>query len=325
MFNVEQEGRVPTPVSLANSTDLNQKEGWRPDGSEDKKDWRKSTSENESGRRWREEERETGLLGGRRRKTDRRTDNMSTKETMESRVLPNTDRWHDGRTSGHDSRASGHDVRTSGHDSRTSGHDARRDNNKWTSRWGPDDKEKDSRMDKRADTDKEDVRNDSQSVSGNRPAPERDSDSRDKWRPRHRMESHSVGSTSSRAAPGFSLERGRGDGGSNLGFTIGRGRSNTIGRASTGPIGAPLLDNIENIPGKPRYSSHAFCYPRGKLLDIYRRQKFDPSFSALPDDMDEIESLTQPSVVKPLAFVSPDADEEVTNEFLDMLVTVNVL
>lgn len=148
MFNVEQEVRAPTPVSLANSIDLNQKEGWRPDGSEDKKDWRKSTSENESGRRWREEERETGLLGGRRRKTERRIDNMSTKEAMESRVLPNSDRWHDGRTSGHDGRTSGHDGRTSGHDGRTSGHDSRtsshdaRRDNKWTLRWGPDDKER---------------------------------------------------------------------------------------------------------------------------------------------------------------------------------------
>ncbi|XP_022954350.1 uncharacterized protein LOC111456622 isoform X1 [Cucurbita moschata] len=311
------EVRAPTPVSLAISTDLNQKEGWRPDGSEDKKDWRKNTSESESGRRWREEERETGLLGGRRRKTERRIDNMLTKETIEGRVLPNSDRWHDGRTSGHDSRTSGHDSRTSGHDgrtsgydSRTSGHDARRDN-KWTVRWGPDDKEKETRMDKRSDADKEDVRNDNQSVSGNRPVSERDSDSRDKWRPRHRMESHSVGSTSSRAAPGFSLERGRGDGGSNLGFTIGRGRSSTIGR-STGSTGVPLLNKIENVPGKPRYSTHAFCYPRGKLLDIYRRQKSDPSFSALPNDIEELQPVTQLSVVEPLAFVSPDAEEETT-------------
>lgn len=174
-------------------------------------------------------------------------------------------------------------------------------------------------MDKRSDADKEDVRNDSQSVSGNRPTSERDSESRDKWRPRHRMESHSVGSTSSRAAPGFSLERGRGDGGSNLGFTIGRGRANTIGRSSTGLIGVPHLDKIENVPGKPRYSSHAFCYPRGKLLDIYRRQKSNPSFSALPDDMEELQPVTQPCVVEPLAFVSPDAEEEVRNKFLEML------
>ncbi|KAG7020286.1 hypothetical protein SDJN02_16969, partial [Cucurbita argyrosperma subsp. argyrosperma] len=312
----KMEVRAPTPVSLANSTDLNQKDVWRPDGSEDKKDWRKNTSENESGRCWREEERETGLLGGRRRKAERRIDSMSTKETMEIRVLPNLDRWHDGRTSGHDNRTSGHDGRTSGHDSRTSGHDSRtsghdaRRDNKWTLRWGPDDKEKESRMDKRADADKEDVRNDSQSVSGNRPTSERDSDSRDKWRPRHRMESHSVGSTSSRAAPGFTLERGRGDGGSNLGFTVGRGRSNTIGRSSTCPIGVPLLDKIENVPGKPRYSSYSFCYPRGKLLDIYRRQKFDPSFSSPPDHMDELLPVTQPSSVEPLAFVSPNAEEE---------------
>ncbi|KAH9708077.1 GYF domain-containing protein [Citrus sinensis] len=277
--------RGPTSVSLGSSSDPNQKESWRVEGSEEKKDWRRSAADGEISRRWREEERETGLLGGRRdrRKTDRRVDNVLARDSIDSRTLPSSDRWHD---------------------------NPRRDS-KWSSRWGPEDKEKESRNEKRIDVekDKDDAHTDSQSfVSSNRSASERDPDTRDKWRPRHRMEVHSGGSTSYRAAPGFGIERGRVES-SNLGFTMGRGRSNVIGRGtSAGPIGAL---QSESIPGKPTLSADTFCYPRAKLLDIYRRQKNDPSFTTMPDGMEELSPLTHAHVIKPMAFVTPDPEEEV--------------
>ncbi|KAL9420626.1 hypothetical protein AB3S75_038237 [Citrus x aurantiifolia] len=277
--------RGPTSVSLGSSSDPNQKESWRVEGSEDKKDWRRSAADGEISRRWREEERETGLLGGRRdrRKTDRRVDNVPARDSIDSRTLPSSDRWHD---------------------------NPRRDS-KWSSRWGPEDKEKESRNEKRIDVekDKDDAHTDSQSfVSSNRSASERDPDTRDKWRPRHRMEVHSGGSTSYRAAPGFGIERGRVES-SNLGFTMGRGRSNVIGRGtSAGPIGAL---QSESVPGKPTLSADTFCYPRAKLLDIYRRQKNDPSFATMPDGMEELSPLTHAHVIKPMAFVTPDPEEEV--------------
>lgn len=278
--------RGPTSVSLGSSSDPNQKESWRLEGSEDKKDWRRSAADSESSRRWREEERETGLLGGRRdrRKVDRRVDSVPARDSIDSRTLPSSDRWHDGNP--------------------------RRDS-KWSSRWGPEDKEKESRNEKRMDVekDKEDAHTDSQSfVSSNRSASERDPDTRDKWRPRHRMEVHSGGSTSYRAAPGFGIERGRVES-SNLGFTMGRGRSNVIGRGSSaGPIGAL---QIESVPGKPTLSADTFCYPRAKLLDIYRRQKNDPSLATMPDGMEELSPLTHAHVIKPMAFVTPGPEEEV--------------
>ncbi|KAH9772466.1 GYF domain-containing protein [Citrus sinensis] len=277
--------RGPTSVSLGSSSDPNQKESWRVEGSEDKKDWRRSAADGEISRRWREEERETGLLGGRRdrRKTDRRVDNVPARDSIDSRTLPSSDRWHD---------------------------NPRRDS-KWSSRWGPEDKEKESRNEKRIDVekDKDDAHTDSQSfVSSNRSASERDPDTRDKWRPRHRMEVHSGGSTSYRAAPGFGIERGRVES-SNLGFTMGRGRSNVIGRGtSAGPIGTL---QSESVPGKPTLSADTFCYPRAKLLDIYRRQKNDPSFATMPDGMEELSPLTHAHVIKPMAFVTPDPEEEV--------------
>ncbi|XP_065874051.1 protein ESSENTIAL FOR POTEXVIRUS ACCUMULATION 1-like [Euphorbia lathyris] len=288
--------RAVTSVSLGNTNDPSQKEGWRLDGTDEKKDWRRIANENENSSRWREEERETGLLGPRRdrRKTDRRADSVSVRETMENRVLPSSDRWHDGNN-------------------RNSGHEARRDS-KWSSRWGPEDKEKESRSEKRTDLEREkdDAHNDNpSSILNNRPTSERESESRDKWRPRHRMEVHSTGSASYRAAPGFGLERGgRGDS-SNLGFAVGRGRSNAVGRASSiGTTAVPQLYRGGSVIGKPHLTMNAFCYPRGKLLDIYRRQKLDSFFAAMPDEMEELPSITQVGFVEPLAFVAPGDEEE---------------
>ncbi|KAE9454760.1 hypothetical protein C3L33_13330, partial [Rhododendron williamsianum] len=288
----KMEARAPSSLSLGSPADPNQKESWRADVPEDKIDRRRIASETETGRRWREEERETGLLGRKdRRKTDRRVDNTSVRENSDSRVLAN-DKWQDVNN-------------------RSSGHDTRRDN-KWSSRWGPEDKEKESRIEKKTDAEKEDAHSDCQplSVSIPRAVPERDTDSRDKWRPRHRMEGSSSGPGSYRAAPGFGLDRGKPEG-SNVGFTLGRGRSSVsvVRPPSAGSLGAALFDRTVNVPGKPSSSADTFCYPRGKLLDIYRKQKLDTSFAMMLDQMEEVPAITQVNVVEPLAFVTPDAEE----------------
>lgn len=255
------------------------------EGSDDKKDRRRLNNDSESSRRWREEERETSLLGGRRdrRKVERR-DNTSMRETTDNRALPTSDRWHDVRNSVHETRR----------------------DNKWSSRWGPEDKEKESRNEKKTDVEKEDTHSENQTfVGSNRSTAERDSDSRDKWRPRHRMEVPPAGSATYRAAPGFGLERGRVEG-SNLGFTLGRGR----------PTSSTCSDRIESVPGKPRHSSDTFCYPRGKLLDLYRQKRLDPSFVTMPNEMENSPPITEVGLIEPLAFVAPDAAEEVANGFL---------
>ncbi|XXG78402.1 hypothetical protein AAC387_Pa08g2354 [Persea americana] len=299
--------RAPTPLTHGNSLDPVQKEGWRLDGSLEKKEWRRNAPDIDSSRRWREEERETGLLGRRDRrkegdreneyrKSDRRTDTSSIRETAENRPLPSSDRWHDVT-------------------SRNPGHETRRDS-KWSSRWGPEDKEKVSRNDKRVDVEKEDAHSEKQTfISSNRAVSERESDSRDKWRPRHRQEAHSVGPTVYRAAPGFGLERGRLEG-SNVGFAPGRGRSNIVGNISlgrpsfSGPIGAAPVERNELGRGKSVISADTFCYPRGKLLDIYRKQKLYLSFNNIPDGLEEVPPITISGSVEPLAFVAPGAEEE---------------
>ncbi|CAA7046154.1 unnamed protein product [Microthlaspi erraticum] len=281
--------RSPTPVPMGNPSDPNLKDAWRLDGPEDKKDRRKLVPENETSRRWREEERETGLLSARkgdRRKAERRIDNVPNRETGDSKNIASSDRWNDVN-------------------SRAVVHETRRDN-KWTSRWGPDDKEKETRSEKVDNNkDKEEPQTESQSVVGSvRATSERDSDPRDKWRPRHRMESQQSGAPASyRAAPGFGLDRGRSEG-PNLGFTVGRGRASSIGRgSSTTSIGA----GNESIPGK---QSHMLRYQRGKLLDLYRTQKPDPSLGRIPIEMEEVASITQVALVEPLAFIAPDAAEK---------------
>jgi len=275
-----------------NSTDPILKDSWRLEGSQDKKDWRRAAPDVDISRRWREEERETSLLGRRdRRKEDRRLENTS---TSENRSLP-SDRWHESRGSGHDSRRE----------------------NKWSSRWGPEDKEKDSRSEKRNDVEKEDGHTEKQSsVGGNRIGSDRDTDSRDKWRPRHRLEAQAAGVATYRAAPGFGLEKGRIEG-SNVRFSPGRGRANLNGnlqivRSPIGSsLGSALVDRNKTILGKSSLGADLYYYPRGKLLDIYRKQKVDPNFDSLPSEMEYTSPFTEPGAVEPLAFVAPGAEEEV--------------
>ncbi|GKB21580.1 GYF-like protein [Tanacetum coccineum] len=281
----KMEMRAPSSLSLGSSADSNVKER-RPEGTDDKKDWRKVGGETESARRWREEERETGLLGRReRRKPDRRVD--AGRETTDTRPQPSNERWNDAG-----SRSSGLEVRRDG---------------KWSSRWGPDEKEKEVRTERKIDAEKEDGHGDTQTHAvTTKSLSERDPDSRDKWRPRHRMEANSTGPGSVRAAPGFGQEKGRAEG-SYTGFTIGRGRSS--GTAAR-PSSAGSIGNNENAPGKPGLSAGMFVYPRAKLLDIYRTQKLDPSFVTMADKITQVPPLTQVTAVEPLAFVSPDKEEE---------------
>jgi PERQ amino acid-rich with GYF domain-containing protein len=224
------------------------------------------------------------------RKNDRRSDNVSARDSNDSRAPPTSERWNDGST-------------------RNSGSEPRRDG-KWSLRWGPDDKEKDPRPEKKVDAEKDETHAEKQAFPG-RLLPE--SDSRDKWRPRHRQETQTggTGTATYRAAPGFGLEKGRVKE-SNAGFAPGRGRANPNSvppfsrPSSAGPIGAPP------VYGKRAATAASFRYPRGKLLDIYRQQKVVQSFDDGRRMLEEVPSITLSTSVKPLAFVTPDNKEEVT-------------
>ncbi|KAH0462854.1 hypothetical protein IEQ34_010429 [Dendrobium chrysotoxum] len=296
--------RLPNSLSHGTSADSVQKDSWRLDGPPDKKDWRRIVPDVENSRRWRDEERETGSLVRRdrkkegdreidHRKNDRRSENVSARDSGESRSLPSSDRWHE----------------VTG---RSTGLEIRRDS-KWSSRWGPE--EKDSRTERKMDADKEDQIAEKQTFLGSsRPS---ESETRDKWRPRHRMEVHSGASTVYRSAPGFGLDRGRSEA-SQVGFALGRGRGSLLGglsqhrTSSAGPIGAVPLGRSYVEQGRSGLFAEMFRYPRGKLLDIYRKQKMLPDFEIAPDGLDT--PVTQIKSIAPLAFVSPDATEEVLLE-----------
>ncbi|XP_047308003.1 uncharacterized protein LOC124911545 isoform X2 [Impatiens glandulifera] len=110
------------------------------------------------------------------------------------------------------------------------------------------------------------------------------------------MEGNSTGSSSYRVAPGFE-EKGKIEGGVKAGFNLGRGRSN-----GTSPLG---------IPGTLGFSTNTFIYPRGKLLDIYRMENFmEPSFVTILEGLEEAPPITQTTHLQPLAFVTPDEEEE---------------
>ncbi|KAJ6825267.1 uncharacterized protein M6B38_381110 [Iris pallida] len=295
--NESKDIRHPISLPPGSSTDNIQKDSWHLDGSQDKKEWRRNVPDIESSRRWRDEERDTGLLGRRERrkegdreaeyrKSDRRSDTNS-RETADPRTLPSSDRWHEVT-------------------SRNSGHEGRRDS-KWSSRWGPEDKEKDSRTERKTGADKDDQHAEKSSLSGHSRSLA-ESDSCDKWRPRHRQEIHSGRSSVYRAAPGFGLQRGRAEG-SIVGFAPGRGRANFVSGlpfsrpSSTGPIGAAPANN------KPGLSPDTFHYPRGKLLDIYRKQKMLPHFDKTPGGLRDVPPITQSNSISPLAFVTPGTEE----------------
>ncbi|WOK94475.1 hypothetical protein Cni_G03177 [Canna indica] len=282
-----KDARPANSASFGTLPDSIQKDIWRMDGSLDKKEWRKGVTDSDSSRRWREEERETSLLGRRERKkegdreidyrkSDRRPDNAPMREAVDSSRL--------------------HEVSNRG-----SGNESRRDS-KWSSRWGPEDKDKEPRTEKKVDAEKEDSHIEKQSfIASLRPLS--GVDSRDKWRPRHRQDVHSGGPSVLRAAPGFGLERDRAEV-SNAGFARGRGRSNAVSilqvsrSFAPGPIGSQPVNNAE------------FHYPRGKLLDIYRKQK-TTVIEAIPEGFEEAPPITESSFVTPLAFITPNADEEV--------------
>ena len=265
------------------------------EGTIDRKERRRNVFDADNSLRWLEEERETSLLGRRERKKeverdvdnrkiDRRSDNVSARDNTDSRAPPTSERWNDGST--------------------RLGNEGRRDG-KWSTRWGPDDKEKESRSEKKVDSEKDETHAEKQTFTGRLLS---ESDSRDKWRPRHRQESHSVGTATYRAAPGFGSEKGRVKD-SNVGFAPGRGRGNpnsvtSFSRSSSaGPIGAPA------VHGMSAKSAVSFRYPRGKLLDIYRQKNMMSSFDdAKPE---EIPPITLSTSAKPLAFVAPDTVEEV--------------
>lgn len=297
------------------------KERWKPDGNRDgdkRRDWWRTMSTEADGGagtrrdRWREDERESSLLGRRdrwkeggdatdARRADRWAENLSTpRDPVESRRAPPSERRSDPAN-------------------RETNYEGRRDS-KWNTRWGPEDKEKETRREKRSEFEKEgEGYRDRQHINSSRNENEREADasSRDRWRP-HSITARSKGEmpplsiTPPKTAPGFGTGRGRGDS-TPSGFSVGRGRANFPG---SGPLHGSF-PSIGSPPSVDRGDAGAgFRYPRAKLLDIYRKCSSSFSNRKLPEGFIEVPQLTQAEPFEPLAFFTPDMDEEVMSNFM---------
>ncbi|XP_042006490.1 protein ESSENTIAL FOR POTEXVIRUS ACCUMULATION 1-like isoform X1 [Salvia splendens] len=271
---------------------------------QNKKDvFRPSIRDMESGRqdRWRDEERDTNSsvrkdrwregereLPGNRR-VDRWADSFG-KQYGEVRRTP-VERWAD--------------------PANKEGHDQRREN-KWNTRWGPDDKEVEMVHEKWGDSSKE---NDLILDKGSSQPPahakeERDGEHFRPWRPnlshsRGRAEPHHQASPPNKQVPVFSHGRGRGENHAPT-FSLGRGKINSMGSSVSHLAGThgPVLEKDDSVNGE----SHALKYSRAKLTDIYRSvdmrscTKFLEGFIHVP-------SLTQEEYVEPIAFCAPTPEE----------------
>lgn len=157
---------------------------------------------------------------------------------------------------------------------------------KWSTVWGPEDNEKDVRREKRGETDKEDGHDRQVPFSSSRLVTDRDSEKVPAWKPRFRLDNSRDNTRKS-------------SGGRGSGFVFGRGRSNCS--ASNLPVKSPIGASIV---------TDGFCYPRGKLLDIYRDLKaFSPSLG-IPDGFVEVSEITSSGHIEPLAFIPPETEEQ---------------
>ena len=325
-FSMQDLPHAPTNSINEVKVDNVSKELQRADGnreSEKRKEWWRTLSleADGSGRRdrWREEERETTSVGRRER----------WKEGGDSTETRRNDRWSENPLNQRDSsdgRRTPLSERRSDAPTRDITFETRRDS-KWSTRWGPDEKEP-SRREKRPEIEKEEGHKERQHAVFNTNGSSRNENERETtnssgrdrdriWRHhsiagRTKGEAVSLGSTSPKTAPGFGVGRGRGDSTATIGFTIGRGRANFSGilNAMTPSIGAST--HLENANATQR-----FCYPRGKLLDIYRKSNVFASFTEFPTSFREVSDLTHADPLEPLAFFTPDMDEEVRFNILN--------
>ncbi len=303
------------------------------------RDWRRTISlerDFDGNRRegWCEEERENNSLGPRRdrwKEGERAVEQISS--PLQNRRGINERRAENNMAAG---REPGEPLRRAPADrwadtnSREANFDNRRDS-KWSTRWGPEDKERELRgprdvHDKEVvDTGGHHQRHVTTISSGRDYERDRDRDMREldsgargdrAWRShslasRGRGEGPPSGATPPKMAPGFGIGRGRGDP-TGLGFAVGRGRANFTGILQgpplSSPIGASSLLDKWNGGGD---DNNAFQYPRAKLLDIYRKVGALSSFAKYPDGFIEVQLLTQSKVSEPLAFITPDMEEEV--------------
>ncbi|XP_043709256.1 protein ESSENTIAL FOR POTEXVIRUS ACCUMULATION 1-like isoform X2 [Telopea speciosissima] len=245
--------------------------------------------------RWREGDKELGDA----RKMDRWMENPSIRHSGEARRVP-SERWTDSNN-------------------KESNYEQRRES-KWTTRWGPEDKESESWREKWLDSsrDGEVPRDKGLTHLNNHGKEDREGDYYRPWRSnsqnRGRGEPHHQTLTPNKQTPTSGYSRGRGENTPPT-FCIVRGRVSYGGSSvnSTSTYSHSLgtvSDKGESAHGEPS----PLNYSRTKLLDIYRTT--DLISYGKPLDV-EGSSLTQEEPLEPLALSAPTPEELVILKGID--------
>ncbi|KAF9620316.1 hypothetical protein IFM89_011051 [Coptis chinensis] len=276
---------------------------------EKKKDvFRPSLHDFESGRRdrWRDEERDTNSAIRR----DRRKDGE--KELVDTRKM---DRWVEtpSKHSGEPRRAPS--DRWNDISNRDGNYDQRRDS-KWSSRWGPDDKESDGWREKLQDSgrDSEVPRDKLLSHATNHGKEDKEGDHYRPWRSnssqsRGRGEPpHHQTLAQNRQAPAFNYGRGRGENNS-PNFSVGRGRVSSGSALNSSSTYTQSLGAVPDKGENFHNDQSPLKYSRIKLLDIYRMAGVESYERPLDGFLEIPPSLTQDEPLEPLALSAPSPEE----------------
>ncbi|EPS71213.1 hypothetical protein M569_03546, partial [Genlisea aurea] len=193
-------------------------------------------------------------------------------------------------------------------------HDQRRER-KWNSRWGHSEKEDAPVYEKWGSAIKEDEVNPDK-VSNRLPfhgKDERDGDRHRPWRPsslygRGRSEANQHNSAPSKHSPTYSHGLGRGEN-SSANFPLGRGRFNSGDSSVNSPL-IPMQSrgHVVEKGESDTVLPYPLSYSRTKLIDIFRATDI-LSHKKYIENAVQVPSLTQETLVEPLAFFTPTTEE----------------
>ncbi|KAL5199019.1 hypothetical protein ABZP36_002531 [Zizania latifolia] len=272
--------------------------------------WRDDEREPNSAPRW-TRWRETDKEHGDTRKSERWSDDPS-KYSVDGRRPPQ-ERWGDSSN-------------------KEGSYDQRRDN-KWTTRWGPNDKESDNRRDRWGDSGKEgDAAREkgfshyiSHGKDGNNHEKdtERDDNISRSWKSSYPVgrgrgdSSHHLSQTTQKSSATYGYGRGKPDN-EIASFPSSRGKfsSGSTNTASSGSSRPFHLGLLSDRPGGASGDRTAFRYSRMKLLDIYRTSHVT-DFKMPLDGCEELPAFMQEETLEPLALFAASAEEAAILKSID--------
>ncbi|KAG8100835.1 hypothetical protein GUJ93_ZPchr0013g37321 [Zizania palustris] len=320
------ENKEPSSLSVHSDGSKTPGNGEDMNYSAKKKDvFRVSLLDGETGRRerWRDDEREptSALRWTRWRETD--------KEHGETRKL---ERWSDDSSKYSLDGRHPPQERWADSSNKEGNYDQRRDN-KWTTRWGPNDKESENWRDRWGDSGKEGDAAREKGFShyaahgkdGNNHEKdtERDDNISRSWKSSYPLghgrgdSSHHLSQTTQKSSTSYGYGRGKPDN-EITSFPSSRGKftSGSTNTASSGTSRPFYLGLLSDRPGGASGDHTSFRYSRMKLLDIYRTSHVTDLKMPL-DGLGELSGSMQEETLEPLALFAPTVEEAAILKAID--------